>query len=255
MDERNVDVERIDQLLERSSLGTPGAQRLRRRTPAVQVAAARRIAHLRNSIVHPRGDHDVAAAAAELVDLLVKLGYYGQADHVLHEWFPADGGAIANLAAVALLHSARSAPQGSTRQSRDEKETGIATLTLAPASDRLAGDDPSWRDELHLLFTELHEQVGAMPVRCRPRVDDVPATMAEPPIIITMVFRYTTDSVTHLSTCLRHWLDRTPGRSLDLAVDSSTWSERIVLYSGGTWCPTVPDADEGWPGSAETTTR
>ena len=71
MDEHDADMERFDQLLERSSLGTAGARRLRRRPRPAQVAAARRIAQLRNRIVHPIDQHDVATAAAELVAYLI----------------------------------------------------------------------------------------------------------------------------------------------------------------------------------------
>ncbi|SNY72903.1 hypothetical protein [Paractinoplanes atraurantiacus] len=251
MDEHDADTERFDQLLERSSLGTPGARRLRRRSRPAQVAAARRIAQLRNRIVHARGENDPAAAAAELLDYLIELGYHGQADHVLYEWFPAEGPLIADMAALTLLRFAYTGTglPATWQCAHDEKNTkpaGIATLTLAPTSDRLTGADPRWQDEVHLLFTELHEKVGALPVRCRSRADSPPAAAAAAAetFMVMLVFRDTAATVTHLSTCLRHWLDREPGRSLDLAVTSAQWSERIVLHSGGDiWAPTIAGED------------
>ena len=85
MDEHDADLERVNQLLERSSLGTPGAQQLRRRTPPEQVAAVRRIAQLRNRIVHAQDGDAAAAAATELAGFLTELGYREQADHLLYE--------------------------------------------------------------------------------------------------------------------------------------------------------------------------
>ncbi|MEU5549038.1 tetratricopeptide repeat protein [Micromonospora sp. NPDC047793] len=63
MDEHDEELERFDQLLARSSLGTPGARRLRRRTPPSQVAAARRIAHLATA----------APAARDLLQVVARL--------------------------------------------------------------------------------------------------------------------------------------------------------------------------------------
>lgn len=253
MDERDADMERFDQLLERSSLGTTGARRLRRRTPALQVAAVRRIAQLRNRIVHSLDEHDIAAVATELVDYLIELGYHGQADHVLHEWFPRDGGVIADLAMRSIRRDARSAQQAAPRQCpRDEtttRQAGIATLTLAPASDHMASADPRWHDELHPLFTELHEQIGAVPVRCR-RLADSPPETAEP-IVLVLAFQHTANTVDTLSACLLHWLNREPGRRLDIAVDSSAWSQRLILCSDGTWSLMAPASDDGKSGAGE----
>ena len=67
----------FEELIERSSLGTPGARQLRRRTPRPQVDAVRRIAELRNRMMH--GDaRESAEATADLVQLLRDLGYEGQ---------------------------------------------------------------------------------------------------------------------------------------------------------------------------------
>ncbi len=49
MDERD---EAFEELIERSSLGTPGARQQRRRTPRSQVDAVRRIVDLRNRMFH-----------------------------------------------------------------------------------------------------------------------------------------------------------------------------------------------------------
>lgn len=74
---RPADTERVDQLLERSSRGTLGARRLRRRSPSAQVAAARRIYQLRNRIVHCAG-RESAAAAMEWADYLIELATTGR---------------------------------------------------------------------------------------------------------------------------------------------------------------------------------
>lgn len=64
----------IEELIEKSSLGTAGARQLRARTSRSQADAVRRIACLRNQMAH--GSQQAAAeAAGALHDLLNELGY------------------------------------------------------------------------------------------------------------------------------------------------------------------------------------
>jgi hypothetical protein len=73
--------EEFDELLEQSSLGSPGAHQLRARVSHDQVALTRRIADLRNRMVH--GDQVQArAAAAELRQLLREHNYQASAADV-----------------------------------------------------------------------------------------------------------------------------------------------------------------------------
>lgn len=109
MDERD---EEFEELIERSSLGTPGARQLRRRTSRSQVDAVRRIVQLRNQMVHSSGP-EAAAAAEALVQLLRELGYHGQAEQVLAEAFP-DGEGNAVVQAAETIHNASAPAVGST---------------------------------------------------------------------------------------------------------------------------------------------
>lgn len=71
--------EEFDELLEQSSLGSPGARQLRARASRDQVALTRRIADLRNRMVH--GDQEQArTAAAALLQLLREHNYQASAD-------------------------------------------------------------------------------------------------------------------------------------------------------------------------------
>jgi len=80
----------FEALLERSSLGTPGAQNLRRRTPHSQVESIRRIAELRNTMVHAASaSSERRAAATALASLLENLGYHDRAKQLrLEEQLP-----------------------------------------------------------------------------------------------------------------------------------------------------------------------
>src|SRR5262249_54943914 len=71
--------EEVEDLIERSSLGNLGAQRLRGRTPSSQVEAVRRIADLRNQMAHSGPEQSVTAART-LVQRRLDLGYEGQAE-------------------------------------------------------------------------------------------------------------------------------------------------------------------------------
>jgi hypothetical protein len=251
MDEHDVDMERFDQLLEQSSLGTRGARKLRRRTPPTQVTAVRRLAQLRDRVAHPRDVHDAADAALELVAHLLDLGYHDQVEHLLHQWFPTPAPeavtkldrwvklhpecAAAEARAAALRWPCAFEAEAADRRTRRHgtaaaTPAGIAMLAVAPACDRPPVDETGWHDELERLYTELRDQVGALPVTCP---GEKSGSAKGQPLMLLLVFRETPDSVTHLSSCLQRWLDREPGRRLNLAVDSATWSDRVVLYSGG----------------------
>jgi hypothetical protein len=243
------DVERFEQLLERSSLGSPGARELRRRTPRAHVEVARRIYQLRSRMMHGQGLEgealqDRVEAAVELIDLLTELGYHGQADHLLHEAFPRGQGAtIARAAAFLTLHQQdlgvqnpprrrrRRSAEGRRQPSRSSSSSStIASLTLAPSSDRFPASDPRWEREMHALFVGLREHLGAVPLikPTSPPVDDGH-------IVLVVMFRHSPAAVTNLSQCLRSWLDQEPGRRLSLIADATGWDQRIVLESGGTW--------------------
>lgn len=75
----------------------------------------------------------------------------------------------------------------------------IATLTLAPASDRLDGDDPRWRDELHSLYVGLRRHVGAVPL-LRGAGHSAPREPREP-VVLVVLFSYSSTTVTNLSVC------------------------------------------------------
>ncbi len=65
----------FEELIERSSLGTPGARRLRRRTPPARAAAVRTIGQLQHRMTHPGYPGEGAEAAAHLARLYSDLGY------------------------------------------------------------------------------------------------------------------------------------------------------------------------------------
>ncbi|MGW9436098.1 helix-turn-helix domain-containing protein [Streptomyces sp. NPDC055607] len=66
--------EQFAELMDKSSLGTPQARRITQRVTPEHAETVRRIAHLRNEIVHGYA-RDRLAAARELVDLLRSLGF------------------------------------------------------------------------------------------------------------------------------------------------------------------------------------
>ncbi|MFY1573334.1 tetratricopeptide repeat protein [Verrucosispora sp. WMMD703] len=108
MAEHDSDLENFEQLLRRSSLGTPGARRLRQRTPATHVEAARKINHLRNRLAHSTARVDAAAAVIGLINCFGQLGYRGQAEDLLFEALPSpENAVVANMAASWLLERGR----------------------------------------------------------------------------------------------------------------------------------------------------
>ncbi|GAB1693320.1 hypothetical protein [Krasilnikovia sp. M28-CT-15] len=68
---RHSDAE-FEEALERSSLGTAGAQTLRRQTPPAEVDRVRRLARLRHTVVSGDGD---GSTCTELIRLYSELGY------------------------------------------------------------------------------------------------------------------------------------------------------------------------------------
>lgn len=249
MRDHDEDAERFEHLLERSSLGSTGARELRRRTPRAHVEVARRIYQLRNRMMHGQGLEgealqDRIEAAVELIDLLTELGYHGQADHLLHEAFPrGEGATIASAAAFLTLHQQdlgvpkpprrrrRRSADGPRQPSRSSSSSSkIASLTLAPSSERIPASDPRWERELHALFVGLRQHLGAVPL-----IKPTNASADDGHLVLVVLFRHSPAAVTSLSLCLRAWLDQEPGRRLILKADATGWDQRIVLESGGTW--------------------
>ncbi|MEU5949583.1 hypothetical protein ABZ793_29050 [Micromonospora sp. NPDC047465] len=240
MTEHDGDLDRFEQLLQRSSLGTPGARRLRQRTPAAHVEAVRRIYQLRNRMVHPSSPKDGTAAAIELIEYLTDLGYHGQADHLLHDAFPAgEGAAMANFAASMTTLAALREPrkrrrsQGDSPQQEqlfdipDEDRDGMATLTLAASNDRFPNDDPRWQHELLMLYLALHRQVDAAPITTKdspyhPGPDEQPR--------LVLLLPVSPSTVKTVLVGLRKWVSREPGRHLDVSFTSAEWSFRTVLH-------------------------
>src|SRR5579859_4420526 len=77
----------FDELIEKSSLGTPGARQLRARTSESHAGVVRQIIRLRNVMAHGSRDETVSAANA-LLQLFRDLGYDEQVEQVLAEAFP-----------------------------------------------------------------------------------------------------------------------------------------------------------------------
>ncbi|MEE1782671.1 hypothetical protein PUR71_07005 [Streptomyces sp. SP17BM10] len=81
----------FDALLERSSLGSPGARRLRASTSASRAAAVRRIVELRSILTHA-DDTAAKQAMAELSEALHGIGHstpeaaLRRAHELLHDW-------------------------------------------------------------------------------------------------------------------------------------------------------------------------
>lgn len=104
----------FDALLAESSLGSTGARHLRDRTSASHARTVRRMADLRNQMVHGTGDAS-AEAAREVVQLLDALGYQGH-ERLPSQAFPGepDAAALRLLAA----HIAGSERSGAAQEAR-----------------------------------------------------------------------------------------------------------------------------------------
>lgn len=112
----------FDEMIEKSSLGTPGARQLRARTSESHVDVVRRIIELRNTMAH--GNHDESAAAANtLLELLADLGYEGQVQRVLTESFP-DGEAEIVMTMANLIAESRHARQTAQPARYRGRQTG-----------------------------------------------------------------------------------------------------------------------------------
>ncbi|WP_433458512.1 hypothetical protein [Micromonospora sp. CA-248212] len=260
MTEHDGDLDRFEQLLENSSLGTAGARRLRRRTSTRHLAAVRRIQQLRNQMAHSPSVEAARAAATELVEFLRELGYHGQAEHVLdtelveflrklvyhgqaehvpHEALPgSDATAVAKLAeATARATDYRWTPQSPERsvgatQSIEayftQKETK-ARLTLLLRREGLAKDDPQWWREIRGVYAELRQHIGATPVPNAPPPGEVePGRLP----ILVVLFSYSAARIEALQSYFDDWLDREPGRLIKAAVDTPGGGRQIYDLAG-----------------------
>ncbi|WP_330440477.1 hypothetical protein OHB44_09830 [Micromonospora sp. NBC_00821] len=251
MTEHDGDLDRFEQLLQRSSLGTPGARRLRQRTPAAHVEAVRRIYQLRSRMVHSSSSKDSTAAAIELIDYLTELGYYGQADHLLYEALPSgEGAAMANfaasMAALAALREHRKRRRSHSNSSQqeqlfdvpDEVRKGMGTLTLTASDDRFPDDDPRWQHELLTLYLALHRQVDAVAITTK----DSPyhaETDDRPQLVLLVPISPSTVKVIFVG--LRKWVNSESGRHLDINFTSAEWSFSRILHHGANESPLTTD--------------
>lgn len=120
--------EAFEDLIERSSLGTPGARQLRRRTSRSQIDAVRRIVELRNQMFHSSGSQSVQAADA-LIRLLRELGYHGQAGQVLAEAFSGPkAGAVVQAALMLAGRADREYDEPKAADLIDEEPTRAADV-------------------------------------------------------------------------------------------------------------------------------
>lgn len=250
MAEHDGDLDRFEQLLQRSSLGTPGARRLRQRTPAAHVEAVRRIYQLRSRMVHSPSK-DATAAAIELIEYLTDLGYHGQADHLLHEAFPdGEGAAMANFAASMTALAALREPRKRRRSQSDnpqqerlfdvpdEDRKDMATLTLTASDDRFPDDDPRWQHELLTLYLALHRQVDAVAIT--PKDSPLHREADERPRLV-LLLPISPSTVKVVLVGLRKWVSGEPGRHLDVNFTSAEWSFHRVLHHGASESPLTAD--------------
>ncbi len=122
----------FDDLIEKSSLGTPGARQLRARTSESHADAVRQIIKLRNVMAHGSRD-EIVGAANTLLQLFGDLGYDEQVQRVLAEAFPGQE-AETVLTTARLIADSRQASQRKAQ----------------PASDprRRAGNDSAVQDSV-----------------------------------------------------------------------------------------------------------
>jgi hypothetical protein len=142
MEERD---EAFEELIERSSLGAPGARQLRRRTSRSQVDAVRRIVDLRNRMFHGRGS-EASQAAGALIRLFRELGYHGQAEHVLAEAFPGPEADTVLRAAEAIAGTAGRDSEVKVVDLTDEEPTSAAE---AESLWRWLREEPELREHVH----------------------------------------------------------------------------------------------------------
>jgi len=86
----------FDELVERSSLGTPGAKALRKRTSVEHAHLARDLARLRNKLVH--GPLEDATALGDLVALANQCDQMGLHDEALRGYLQAAEHLIGKIA-------------------------------------------------------------------------------------------------------------------------------------------------------------
>jgi hypothetical protein len=144
MDERD---EAFEELIERSSLGTPGARKLRQRTSRSQVDTVRRIVDLRNQMFHSSGPRATQAASA-LIRLFRELGYHGQAEHMLAEAFPGREANAVLCAAEAITGTAGRDNEAKVVDPTSEEPTSAAD---AESLWRSLRDEPELREHVRLV--------------------------------------------------------------------------------------------------------
>lgn len=137
----------FDDLIEKSSLGTTGARKLRARTPQSQARVVRQIINLRNAMAHGN-DHETAAAAKALLQLLGGLGYDEQVRRVVAEAFPGLQAETIMTVARLIAHSSevslqeaqsasgqRRGPRKASERGADIEEShGRGDLAAGPAA-------------------------------------------------------------------------------------------------------------------------
>lgn len=116
----------FDEMIEKSSLGTPGARQLRARTSESHADVVRQIMKLRNAMAHGN-DADTATATNKLLQLLGGLGYNEQVQRVIGEVFPGRQAAIVMAMARVIAGSGQA-----LQQAGNEVETVAGDAGVAP---------------------------------------------------------------------------------------------------------------------------
>lgn len=120
----------FDELIEKSSLGTPGARQLRARTSESHADVVRQIIKLRNVMAHGSRNETVGAAN-KLLQLFGDLGYDEQVQGVLAEAFPGQEAETVMTMARLIAGGRQASPQ----KARSASDRG-----------RRAGNDSAVRD-------------------------------------------------------------------------------------------------------------
>jgi hypothetical protein len=123
----------FDELIEKSSLGTPGARQLRARTSESHADVVRQIIKLRNVMAHGSRDETVGAANT-LLQLFGDLGYDEQVQRVLAEAFPGQEAETVTTMARLIADGRQASPQKA-------QETADLETRICDAGDRLDVED------------------------------------------------------------------------------------------------------------------
>ena len=153
----------FDELIEKSSLGTPGARRLRARTSKSHAAVVRQIIKLRNVMAHGSRD-EIVGAANTLLQLFGDLGYDAQVQRVLAEAFPGQE-AETVLTMARLIADSRQASQQKTQPANDGRGSATRVAGTVPAEipteqQRRIEDQQREIEELTAELTRIQEQQG-----------------------------------------------------------------------------------------------